>query len=106
MKLLLSTPHGTLGTFEEFAQRLRSYTTFNSTRYIRNTYGTLRFSLRNALSTPHGTLGTQMQKHQKNPDKAKNLSTPHGTLGTALMLMTMRTVSILSAPHGTLGTMG
>ena len=54
----LSTPHGTLGTKQEF--------------YVQPTP--------EQLSTPHGTLGTKQEFYvQPTPEQ---LSTPHGTLGT------------------------
>ena len=58
--LILSTPHGTLGTLIKKEKLcLVHMKSFNSTRYIRN-YKVGEFSLDEgkALSTPHGTLGT------------------------------------------------
>ncbi len=56
---VLSTPHGTLGTFL-FPLGPKNYAgqPFNSTRYIRNGYMKNRKNKSYCLSTPHSTLGT------------------------------------------------
>ena len=61
----LSTPHGTLGTLQlqKFLENLE--TSFNSTRYIRNTFYLKFYSFNTFLSTPHGTLGTEVSKTVK-----------------------------------------
>ncbi len=57
---LLSTPHGTLGTYiVSMHLYIKIFKAFNSTRYIRNNISnTAKNVPSQTLSTPHGALGT------------------------------------------------
>ncbi len=82
--MVLSTPHGTLGTsLKHLEKRLQSILPFNSTRYIRNIPQKSFLVVAPAdLSTPHGTLGTMNYRRENLKNPLLILSTPHGTLGT------------------------
>ncbi len=56
-EVLLSTPHGALGTYLLYPTTL-SFPPFNSTRCIRNQHTGTKSSKYARLSTPHGALGT------------------------------------------------
>ena len=60
-QLILSTPHGTLGTQAKHSSPTHA----------------------RALSTPHGTLGTEATTNWDR--EFSELSTPHGTLGTLVI---------------------
>ena len=80
--MLISTPHGTLGT--------KAFSIFS-------------LSSCGTISTPHGTLGTHSQTSAKL--NSTFISTPHGTLGTYLGFPLAVFLHIkISTPHGTLGT--
>ena len=102
--MLLSTPHGALGTEVKKYERDGDRISFNSTRCIRNKTLTFTMLYLLNLSTPHGALGTSWLQICSAKHDRPQLSTPHGALGTHNDDNNFSRAYMLSTPHGALGT--
>ena len=99
----LSTPHGTLGTWEGIpAKPDKKVSSFNSTRYIRNQEEDRCASI--PYAPFNSTRYIRNMEMMKELLEDEELSTPHGTLGTPEEYVQEFIAILLSTPHGTLGT--